>query len=496
MKEDNKNLTARSMKAAGLVFFFQIPAQLFQIVLAIFLIRVLSPYDYGLIGMLAIFWGVCNVFIDGGFVQALLQTKKISSIDLSSVFFYNLFLSFFFCFLMIGIAPYIAAFYGEDILIRTIRLTAWTLPITAVGAVPKVILGRNLMQGKISVSQLAGNVVSGIATLWLAYQGYGIWALVWQNFLGVLVSTLCIIFFVRWIPKWEFSFKVLWKHFKYGSKLLASKLLNTFFAYVYHVAIGKRFNETQVLGYYEQGRRYANKIPTSVQNAIDSVLFPAFSKIQDDTPRLRAAYVRALKISALAFIFCNLLIFTLCRPAVEIVLTDKWLPAVPYCRLLSLAIFFFPIQVLGLDLINSRGKSGRTLWLNIVEKTFVLVNVAILFIWNLDVMLFTNIIFSWFYAFLCSLCIAKELQYSILTQLKDILVYLVLTGLTCAAAWGIYVSLWPVNEILSLSLAFIAAVVLYAALNIILKTAAWSEIAALLKGKFRRNHGVQNCRGD
>lgn len=477
--EDNKNLTARSFKAVGLVLFFQMAAQVFQILLGIFLARLLCPDDYGIIGMLAIFWGVINVFIDGGFAQALLQSKRVTNVDYSSVFYYNFVLSILFCILMIFAAPQIAAFYKEDILIQTIRVTAWTLPITAIGAVPKVILGRGLNQGKISVSLLAGNIVSGIAALGLAYAGFGVWALVWQNFLAVTVSTLLVLLFVRWRPTAEFSLAILWKHFRYGSKLLASRILFTLFGYIYNVAIG-RYESKEVLGYYEQGRRYAQKIPLTVQTAVDNVLFPAFSKIQDDDSRLRAAYSRALQVSVCAFVFCNLLIFVLCRPAVEVVLTEKWLPAVPFCRLLSLAIFFVPIQTLARNLLNSRGKSGTTLILNIISKAFVVLNVWVMLRWNLTTMLVTDIVFSWFCVALHSACVAKELEYSVRDQFRDTALYFVLAGLTCAVSWGCYQILWGWNKPVSLIAGTLLAPILYAVLNYVWGTPAWAELSRLV----------------
>ena len=486
---DDQNLTARSFKAVSLVLVFQLAAQIFQIVLGICLVRMLEPSDYGIIAMLAIFWAVCNVFVDGGFAQALLQCKTVTPRDLSSVFYYNFALSFFFCLLMIAAAPLIASFYGEEILVKTIRVTAWTLPITAVAAVPKVILGRKLMQGKISVSQLLGNVVSGIVTFYLAYKEYGVWALVWQNFLAVSVTSLCIILFVRWTPSPEFCFSTLWKHFKYGSKLLASRLLFTFFGYIYNVAIGK-VEAKETLGLYEQGRRYAQKIPRSVQSAFDTVLFPAFSKIQDDIPRLRAAYARALQVSMCAFLFTGMAIYALCYPAVAVVLTEKWVPAVPYCRFLVLAILFYPIENLGRNLINSVGKSGTTLFLNILNQGMLGVNVLIMLVWGLQTMLVTNIIGAWLCDLLFAYYTARELKYPLWRQCRDNLPYVFLSLLACAASWGIYRLLWDWNRIVSLTAGALAAPLLYAALNIAFKTSAWAELSAIWRRRFpRRKRG-------
>lgn len=488
---DNQNLTARSFKAVSLVLVFQLAAQIFQIVLGICLVRMLEPSDYGIVAMLAIFWAVCNVFVDGGFAQALLQCKTVTPRDLSSVFYYNFGLSLLFCLLMIAAAPWIAAFYGEEILIKTIRVTAWTLPITAAAAVPKVILGRKLMQGKISISQFVGSVVSGIVTLYLAYKGYGVWALVWQNFLAVAVTSLCILLFVRWVPSPIFSFSTLWKHFKYGSKLLASRLLFTFFGYVYNVAIGK-VEAKETLGLYEQGRRYAQKIPRCVQSAFDTVLFPAFSKIQDDIPRLRAAYARALQVSMCVFLFTGMAIYALCYPAVSVVLTEKWIPAVPYCRFLVLAILFYPIENLGRNLINSVGKSGTTLFLNVLNLGMLGANVLILFRWGLPTMLVTNIAGTWLCDLLFACFTARELKYPLWRQCRDNLPYVFFSLFACAASWGIYRLLWDWNRIVSLAAGALAAPLLYAALNIFFKTCAWQELAAIWRRRFpRRRKGKE-----
>jgi len=479
---DDKNLAKRSFKAASWVLIFQFASQGIQLLLGICMARLLSPDDYGVLGMLAIFWAVSNVFIQGGFGQALLQRKEITETDLSSVFYYNMFLAFLCCGIMLASAPWIAEFYRQPILRQTIMVSAWALPIGALSSIQRVILGRRLQQGFITASQLAVIPISGGVALYLAWRGYGVWALVWETFVSTACGTIFVCLFVRWIPKLQFSWKALGSLFQFGSKLMIAGLLDAFFANLCNVVIGK-FYQAQTLGYYEQARRYSSLWPHSIQGAIAKVLFPAFSKIQDDLPRLKGAFKRSLSASVLAIVFPAFLLCTLSRPFIELLITSKWLPCIPIWWLLTCTIVLWPIHVLNLQLLNARGRSGRFLQLEIIKKCLALVSVAVLIFFGLYPMLVWGIFSSLTSAYLNSYYSGKEIDYGLFRQLRDVAIYAVLAALACFGAWGFYRLLYPYAPWVGFVGGACVGCVLYVALNFRFKTSAFFDLLGIVGGK-------------
>lgn len=443
---DDKNLAKRSFKAASWVLAFHFGDEFFRIAIAIFLARWLLPEDFSVLGVLTVFWTVSQVFIQGGFAQALTQRKEISQTDLSTVFYYNIVLALLLCFGMIGMAPFLADFFERPILAETIKVSAWYLPISALSTTSRVLLGRQLRQAYATISHMFASIISGAVALILAYKGYGVWALVWQSFLLYSLSSIFILFYVRWIPSLVFSWKSFTGLFNYGSKLLLAGLLDKLFMNLNNVFIGK-FEAKATLGFYEQARRYATLWPQSIQGSVQGVFFPAFSKIQDDLPRLRAAFKRALCASVMIVVFPSFLICALSRPFIELVLTPKWLPCLPFWYLLTCTIVFYPIHALNLELLKARGQSGKFLMLELCKKGLALVSVFVLLQFGVVAMLSFGVVSSAICAYLNSYYTGVEIHYGLFKQLKDISIYVVLSVVSCVLAWGTYAGLWNLGDL-------------------------------------------------
>ncbi|MBQ6159203.1 MAG: lipopolysaccharide biosynthesis protein [Thermoguttaceae bacterium] len=479
---DDKNITRRSFKAAGWVLIVQFTMQFVQIFLGICMARLLTPEDYGTIGMLSIFWAVCEVFIIGGFSQALIQRKEITETDLSSVFCYNIFLSLLLFALMNLSARRIALFYGEDVLEPMIRVMAWILPIGALSAVQRVLLSRQLKQFFVTVSTLVSNLIAGLIAIFLAWRDLGVWALVWQRVIASILFTVSVFLFVRWIPKLKFSFKALASLFSYGSKLLAIALLDAFVMNFTNLVVGKR--ETKAtLGFYTRSKSYARLWPFSAQGAIVGVLFPAFSKIQDDIPRLRGAFRRSLALSSFAVVFLPLLLCVLCRPIILLLLGEKWLPCVPYWWLVTFTVLFFPIQSLNVQLLKAMGKPGLYLFLEIIKKTLYAVQIIILIRWGIMPMLWCEIAFSLICVWMNSYFTGRDLQYGIFAQLRDFAPYPLITFPSCLFAWELYWIIARVSSWAGLITAAFAGIFVYLALNRVFKTPALREFVTLAGSK-------------
>lgn len=486
---DTKGLAKRSFRAASWVLIFQFASQFAQILIGIYMARLLAPSDYGILGLLTIFWSVSHVFINGGFGQALLQRKEVTQTDLSSVFYYNLFLGLVCCALMIIAAPWIARFYHQPILQKTIMVSAWALPIGSLGAVQQVILGRELKQGFVTASRLIGIVVSGIIALYLAKLGYGVWALVWQSFIATACGTCFVFIFVRWIPHLEFSIKSLKSLFRFGSRLLIAGLIEALFVNINNIFIGKLYTP-RILGYYEQARRYSTLWPLSIQGAISQVLFPAFSKIQDDLERLKKAFERALNVSVCAIVFPAYLLCTLSRPFIEIILTPKWLPCIPYMWLLTCSVVLYPIHVLNLQVLNSRGRSDLFLRLEIVKKLLAVVSVLVMFLWGIVPMLIASIAFSLMSAYLNSYYVGKDLGYTFLKQLNIYIPYVMLSVVSCVISHAVNSVVYMFSPWTGLILSALAGSASYCALNMFFCTAAYGEVRLLVISIFEDKNKI------
>lgn len=479
MVSSENNIGKKAFNAAVWVIIFQFARRFVQIAIGIYLVRCLEPSDYGVLGMLAIFWAVSDVFIQGGFGDALLQKKEVTQTDLSSVFYYNLFVSLVFCFLMIIFSGFIANYYNQPVLSKTIKVSAWMLPIGALSAVQKAILGRKLKQQFINLSQLLSLPISGCLAVFLAAKGFGLWALVWQQFSIAVLGTVFITSFVRWCPSCVFSLKSLKSLFAFGSKLLFVDLMNAVFANIHKAVIGKLF-AADTLGYYEQAHKYSTLWPYTIQHAVSAVLFPAFAKLQDDPERLKNAFSRSLELSLAVVIFPACLSCFLIFPIVSLILTDKWLLCIPYWWLITGCIVLYPIHLLNLRLITAVGRSDLFLKLEILKKVLTLVSLGILVAAGMIPMLIWEIAASIFCLFINCYYSSKMINLSLGAQIRDLLRYLVLSLAASGCALLTYMSLRPLSPWFGLISGLVLGILLYILFNLEMKTVAFTELKRLL----------------
>jgi len=480
---DDHNLASRSLKAASWMFSVQFFNQFAQIFLGVCLARLLKPEDYGVLGMLAIFWGISNVFINGGFAQALLQRKEITETDVSSVFYYNMFLSLLCCFSMLIAAPWIAKFYSQPILRQTIMVSAWVLPINAFLSVQRTLLLRRLKQGLLSVVHLASIPISGGIAVFLAWKGYGVWALVWQRFFAALCATLFLMPFVPCWPRAPFSMKALRDLFQFGSKVLAVNIIDDIFYNLNSVFIGKIY-PAKTLGYYEQARRYSTLFPYGIQTTIKGILFPSFAKLQDDVPRLKRAFKRSLAASAFAVIFPAYILCTLSYPFIELVLSPKWIPCVPFWWLLTCSIILFPIHSLNIQALLARGHSGTVLKLEILKKSLAIIGLVVLAYYGLYEMLVWGIFSSCVCVCANSYCVKKDIGCGLGGQLKVVVVYAGLSAIACCCAWIFYKRFYSFAPWFGFVGGGIIGGLTYLILNWLFKTQALFDVLSIVSSKF------------
>ncbi len=338
-----------------------------QFLVAILLARLLTRAEYGTVGIIMIFITIANVIVQNGFSTALIQRQKADETDFSSVFYFSLGAAFLMYGILWGLAPWIGKFYGIRELSDIVRVLALVLFPGAVISVQTAWVSRQMEFKGLFLSTFAASVVSGMISVFMAYRGFGVWAMVGQQ-LAYYVCLMAVLFVtVTWKPAFLFAWKSIRQLLGFGWKLLAASLIDTLYNNLYGLIMGKIYNE-EVLGVYNRGEQFPKLIVNNLGAAIQSVLLPAFSSKQGDMRAMRDMLRRAVRLSS--FLVLPML-FGLCGVADTLVLAllgEKWLACVPYLRIMCVAYSFWPIHITNLQAINAAGRSDLFLKLEIVKK--------------------------------------------------------------------------------------------------------------------------------
>lgn len=449
-----------------------------EFIVSIVLARILLPDDYGTIALVTVFTTVLNVFIDSGLGNALIQKKDADDLDFSTVFFANVIICLIVYIFLFIAAPFIAGFYQKPELTNIIRVLGFTLVIAGIKNVQQAYISRTMQFKKFFFATLGGTVGAAIVGIIMAYRGMGVWALVAQQIFNATMDTCILWLTVRWRPKLLFSFTRLKQLFGYGWKLLVSSLLDTVYNDLRQLIIGKLYT-TGDLAYYNQGNRLPQYLISNVNTSIDSVLFPILSQQQDDCDRVRIMTRRAISVSS--YIIAPFMIgFVSVAPSlIKVLLTDKWLPCVPFLRIFCITYLFYPIHTANLNAIKAMGRSDLFLKLEIAKKTVGMVLLLSTMRFGVMVMAYSLLVSS----LLCQIINAwpnrKLLNYGYLEQLKDIL-----PSILIAVIMGICVSFYDgfgFSDFVTLVIQVVAGGILYIGLSIVTKNESFKYLFEILK---------------
>ncbi len=438
-------------------------AQAVQFVVAILLARLLTPAEYGVVGIIMIFITIANVFVQSGFSTALVQKKNADASDFSSVCYFELVLSVVLYGALYVAAPYIADFYAIAELKEIVRVLAVVLFPGAVISVQTAYVSRKLEFKGLFLSTLAASLISGAVSIGMAMAGYGVWAMVGQQIIYYFALMTVLFFTVSWKPAKAFSFEKLRSLFAFGWKLLCASLLDTVFNNLYGLLIGKIYNE-ELLGSYNRGEQFPKLIATNLGAAIQAVLLPAFSAKQDHMQEVKKMVRKAIQMSSFVVLPMLLGLFAVADTLVLVLLGEQWLVCVPFLRITCITYCFWPIHITNLQAINAVGRSDIFLKLEVVKKGLSVV--ALLIGMQFDVYVMVSI--KAFQDFLCTFVNAapnkKLLGYSIFDQWKDVMPPAVLSIIMCAVvmAAGSWLAFLPL--VVRLLAQILIGVVVYAAL--------------------------------
>lgn len=343
-----------------------------QFIIGIFMARMLSPEDYGITAIPAVFIAIAGIFADGGFGNALVRKPELNEKDLSTSFYYSMAIGLCCYIILFCVSPWMADFYNVPILKPLMRVTALSFLYSPIGTVQRVLLSRKLdfqTPAKISVVCRLLAAVIGIV---MAYTGYGIWALVISSLVAGIIGTLITLFVVRWYPKtgWsKESFNYLWG---FGNKMIGSQLLDSIYNNITPIFIGKYYTPTD-LGVYNRAEGYAKMPSQNVHGVISSVTYPVLSKIQDDVDRLAYNYRRMIRVTAFIVFPLMLMLSALSRPLILIMITAKWEPCIILLQILCFSMMWWPIHAINLNLLLVLGRSDYFFKLEIIKKIYGLI---------------------------------------------------------------------------------------------------------------------------
>jgi O-antigen/teichoic acid export membrane protein len=389
-----------------------------QVVVQIFLARLLAPKDYGIISLISIFISIANELIQSGLDSALIQKKTVDETDLSSVFYLNLVVAAFLYLLLYIASPTIAAFFNEPRLINVLRILALTLFASAFNSIQNAIVARTLQFKMLFYSSVGSSLVSGIVGIWMAYKGFGVWALVFQSLASQFGIALILWLSIRWRPKVSFSLHRIKALYAFGWKILVSSLLNAAYGEIRSLVIGKMYS-AEMLGYYTRGRQFPQIIINNINGSIQSVMLPVLSSHQDSVSRVKAIVRKSISTSSIIIFPMMIGLAVVSEAMVELVLTEKWLPAVPFLQVFCMIYMLWPIHTANLQAINAIGRSDIFLKLEMLKKVIGISILVITIPHGVYVIALGELISGSVSAVLNAFPNIKLLNYSIGEQLKD-----------------------------------------------------------------------------
>ena len=417
-----KELDIKKTVVSSLIWKFmeRIGVQGIQFIVQILLARILLPEDYGLISLVTIFIAIANVFVQSGFNTALIQKKDADEVDFSSVFYLSLGVATIMYILIFFGAPLVSNFYREPELTIVLRVLAITLFFGAFNSIQNAVVAKRMQFKKLFFSSLGASLISGIIGIILAYLGFGVWALVFQQIFSQVSITIILWFTVKWRPMIAFSIERVKGLFNYGSKLLASSLIDTIYMNLRNLVIGKIYTP-EVLGIYNRGEQFPQVIVTNINGSIQSVMLPTLSSEQDNKEKVKTIVRRSIVTSSFVIFPAMVGLYAIAEPVVRILLTDKWLPCVPFLQIFCFIYALMPIHTANLQAINAIGRSDIFLKLEIYKKSIGIIILIITIPYGVYAIALGGCIGTIISSFINAYPNLKLINYSYREQLEDIM---------------------------------------------------------------------------
>jgi O-antigen/teichoic acid export membrane protein len=447
------------------------------------LARILGPNEFGLMGMILIFYTIGNTLIESGLTVSIIRTSNPDEVDYSTLYYMNLAISFIAYFIIFISGSFIANFYNQPILESLVKIYCLGFIVNAFRMIPNAILVKEMNFKKIALLNVPGNLIGLGLGIYMALNGYKVWSIVGLYLSTQIVTTLMYWMFVKWKPLFKFSKSKMKYHWGFGYKLMLSAQLNSIFDNIYNILIGK-FYSVESLGYYE--RAYTlNNYPISVLSGIISkVTLPLLSKLADDKKKTKIVYRKLLMLTFYISAPLMLGLFVIAKPLFLLFLGDKWLEAVPFFQILCLGYFLYPIHSLNITILSVYGKSNLFLKLEIIKKLVVLILVFSSLNFGIYGLVWSSVIASFVALFINSFYSGKLIFYNTKSQLMDLMPTFIISLFMAIFMRFIYLLFENSdNYMLSLILPSIAGFCIFSILSFFTKNESMHDIFVLFKKK-------------
>lgn len=418
-----KQKSLKQKAAAGMVWtaFQKYSKMIIQFISGIILARLLTPYDYGCIGMLSIFMVLAEAFIDGGFGSALIQKKKPTQEDYSTIFWWNVGMSFLMYAILFLCAPAISKFYNIPLLCDVLRVQGLVLFIYALNVIQRNQLKKKLNFKLLSIVSVSTSIIALTVTIIMAYKGCGVWALVTQNLIVAAIPSLVFWFYVKWRPMWTFSWQSFKELFSFGFYMFLTHLFNRFTQQIQGLLIGKFYNAS-TMGYYSKAHSTEKLASNSISQVMTQVTYPLYAEVQDNKMAMQNM-IKRLTMTISYITFPLMFILLLCaKPIFVLLYSDRWLQSIPYFQVLCISGLAYCLQSVNLQTISAIGKSKTMFWWTLIKQcVIIIIIVGGLALFGMKGLLAGHVLGTWFVLFVNIGLVSKHIGYKWYKQIQDLL---------------------------------------------------------------------------
>ena len=476
LNSDKKNISSNIMWR----FMEKFSAKFVTFFVSIILARLLDPSTYGTVALITVFTTILEVFVDSGLGNALIQKKDADDLDFSSVFFFNVAMCTVLYLLMFFAAPLIADFYNIQELTPIVRVQSLTILISGVKNIQYAYVSREMIFRKFFFATLFGTIVSAIVGLIMAVAGFGVWALVAQPLVNYSIDTIVLWITVQWRPKLIFSWTRLKGLLSYGWKLLIAKLVNTTYMKIRDLLIGKIYS-TSDLAFFNKGDTFPAVIVPNITASVDAVMFPAMAKEQDNKIRIRELVKKSIQTSSYLVFPMMAGLIACANPLIRLLLTEKWLPCVPFLYMFCIVYAFWPFSIANLNAIKALGYSEKILKLEVIERIFsifLLIITLKMGVFWIGISYVAGEIFS---TILCAIPNRKLIDYGFIRQFIDLIPLLFTSMIMGCIVYSI--QFLGLSDVFTLVIQVVIGVLIYLILSWVFKLQGFLYFYSIFKTK-------------
>lgn len=471
--------------ATGLTWRFaeRILAQGVSTIVSIVLARLLLPSEYGVVTMVMVFINIANVFVTSGFGQSLIQDNEASDLEFSTMLYVSMASSAILYLLLFFAAPFIGDFYHSPELSPVLRVLSLKLILAGYNTIQQAYVQKNMLFKKFFFSTLAGTIISGFVGIFLAYKGFGAWALVAQYLTNSSIDTIVLLFTIDWKPKLLFSKQKAKALFSFSWKLTVGDLVGTVYNELRSLIIGRQYS-TSDLAFFNKGEQFPKLVINNINTSIISVLYPAMARVNDTVEDLKDVTRKSIRASSF-FLFPALVgLCSVATPFVRLILTEKWLPCVPYLQLACFSYITVPLSSANLQALKALGRSDITMKLEIIKKTVGLVLILLSMKYGVYAIALSGLLYSVFAVVANASPNRKLLNYSYKEQLMDLLPFAVMSGIMglCVKA----IELLPIHDIFVLLIQVVVGIFVYGLIAYLTKNDIMIRLLEVLRKRVKR----------